>query len=228
MALTAGEQELCAQIGFDVAAGEALKAASGQELEQLQGNDLATGQWGPIDGLSVKINENAAQAIIAAAQPQLPEGYIAFYSTRQGGRHAEVSVLKTADRLDILRVKSTSGGNYDLAPEDVVARLQQWQQLCSFTIVGASHDWTLLEFETLPADLDAFAQEIYAFCPDTIDQHFGCFNDMAEVMEEAGKELPAHVRQVMESQDWNDPTTAGLAMLKCSLEGDKSLFLWWD
>jgi len=228
MALTATERDLCAQIGFDSVVAEKLKAATGKPVEQLRGLNASTDTWSPVAGLSAKTTEKAAQELLDALQPQLPAGYKAFYSERSFHGENEIAVLKTSDPLDIVRVKATSAGNYEMDSKDIVARLQQWQQLCHLNIVGAGHDWVIVVFETLPADLDAFGEEIYEFCPDTIDQHFGCFGDMADAMEEAGEELPAEMIEVMAGLDWNDPDKAGMELLKHSLQQTRSLFLWWD
>lgn len=228
MTLTAAERELCGKIDFDSLVAEKLKAVTKKPVEQLRGLDEINDTWSPVAGLSAKTTEEAAHEILDTLQPQLPAEYMAFYSERSVHGDNEIVVLKTSDQFDLVRLKATSAGNYDLDNIDIIVRLQQWQKLCRFRIVGAGHDWVIVEFETIPDDINAFSEEIYDFCPDTIDQHFGCFGDMADAMEEAGEELPAEMQEVMAGLDWDDPDKAGMELLKYSLQQTKSLFLWWD
>jgi len=48
--------------------------------------------------------------------------------------------------------------------------LKEWEEYSSFDILGADNDWVELEFKSLPRDLKAFAEEVYDFCPDAVDQ----------------------------------------------------------
>jgi hypothetical protein len=88
-------------------------------------------------------------------------------------------------------------------------------------------DGLMVHFRTLPEDLDAFAREVYEFCPDVIDQGFGCYAEMLEAMEESGEEGPESVRSLAEGLDPEDEEF-GLELLKRSLGRDKVLHLWWD
>jgi hypothetical protein len=67
----------------------------------------------------------------------------------------------------VLRECHTNGANFDLDTEDIIARLKKWKELCSFRILGAKHDTVSIQFETLPKDMDAFAKDMYDFCPES-------------------------------------------------------------
>lgn len=62
----------------------------------------------------------------------------------------------------------TNGDNYDIGTEDIVARLKEWQQFCSFTISEVDYNQVTLHFTALPKDLDAFIRDAVQFCPDLI------------------------------------------------------------
>ena len=75
--------------------------------------------------------------------------------------------------LEKIREAKTGAPNYGLDTEDIIGRLRQWQARCEFTVTGAERDAVDLKFETLPQDMDAFAKELYEFCPDLVDQGTG-------------------------------------------------------
>ncbi len=54
--------------------------------------------------------------------------------------------------------------------------------LC-WQIVGADNDWVEIEFKTLPKNLAVFAEEIYDFCPDAVDQGPGNISGLVKEMQ---------------------------------------------
>jgi hypothetical protein len=70
-----------------------------------------------------------------------------------------------------------------------------------------------LSFQTLPHNLKAFAEEIYEFCPDILDQGY-----VGEPLNEEAS-----------WEDWQEAlarqTVEDLAQ---SLQRTKNLWLWWD
>ncbi|KOS07012.1 hypothetical protein AM493_13945 [Flavobacterium akiainvivens] len=81
--------------------------------------------------------------------------------------------LILGSELDILRYRLTNAYNYDLSPDDVLAKIEDLDARLGVSIVGCGMDWIELRFDRLPADMDAFADEMYAFCPDSVDQGVG-------------------------------------------------------
>jgi hypothetical protein len=61
----------------------------------------------------------------------------------------------------------------------VIAKLKEWQQKYPFTIAGAGLDWVEVKFAASPADPEAFAHEVYRFCPDIVDQGSGSVSELA-------------------------------------------------
>ncbi|MBX7244275.1 MAG: DUF4253 domain-containing protein [Candidatus Sumerlaeaceae bacterium] len=121
-----------------------------------------------------------------------------------------------------LRDAHTSAGNYDMGTDQIIDRLKQWQGLCSFRVTGAKHDRVSLEFDTLPADMGAFARDVYAFSPDIVDQGTASLREMVE----AG-ELPEKFQALVAGVDFNDDNY-GVEILKRQIQAGKSLSLWWD
>jgi len=133
----------------------------------------------------------------------------------------------TQDPFAAVREAGTSAPNFDLDNDAIVERLTQWRSVCSFNVTEASGDTVNIEFTTLPNDIDAFVSELYAFCPDTVDQGTGCMHEMVESMEEAGEELDPEMAQLVDGIDFSDENY-GLEILKRQLEQMKAIQLWWD
>ncbi|QUS60135.1 DUF4253 domain-containing protein [Synechocystis sp. PCC 7339] len=123
--------------------------------------------------------------------------------------------------------QQTNGINYDITTEDLIAKLQQWDGQYGIEISEVAFDSLIVRFQNLPTDLKALAGEIYEFCPDVIDQGFGCFDDALPMMIASGRELPPETQLLLTGVDWNDPDF-GLTILENSLRQDQAVFLWWD
>jgi len=123
----------------------------------------------------------------------------------------------------IIREAGTSAGNYDLDTDAIVERLTAWQSLCTFRIPSAGRDRVEIEFDTLPEDMEAFAKELYDFCPDLVEQGTGCIAELVE----SGEDLSPKMQKLIEGVDFNDENY-GLEILKREVEQTKRIALWWD
>ena len=73
--------------------------------------------------------------------------------------------------LDAVREAGTHGANVDVANADVLAKLSDWDTRYGIEVSDADWNRVMVMFKTVPKDLDVLAPEIYAFCPDVVDQH---------------------------------------------------------
>jgi len=182
MPLTSKEFALANAIGFDLELCLFVKERAGRRLERATGT---SGDYEPelIDGVSFQVRDgDEAERVIDALQPVLlPKGYRAFWNVRRapnGLREGdEVVVLKTTDHFGIVKARQSEGGDYNISNTEIVSTLRSWEKRCRFDIVGASDDWVALQFHSLPEDLCAFAEEVYRFCPDTVEQGTGLMNE---------------------------------------------------
>jgi hypothetical protein len=131
------------------------------------------------------------------------------------------------DKFEDLRLKKTNGINYDVTNNDIIERLSIWDAKYDLTISTVEADTVVIHLSMLPDDLDAFAREVYDFCPDTVDQNFGCYAEIIEAAEITGEELPIGVLSLVEGVDLSSDDY-GLELLKRSIERDKIICLWWD
>ncbi|MDX2270871.1 MAG: DUF4253 domain-containing protein [Cyanobacteriota bacterium] len=127
-----------------------------------------------------------------------------------------------------IRQVGTQAPNYDLSTQDILERLTEWEGRCSFRIEEVTPDSLLLVFSQLPEDLDGFVREVYEFCPDTVDQHYGCLVEMVESMEEAGEEIPESLQILLAGIPGDGSEDEGLTLMKRDLQQHHTLSLWWD
>ena len=80
---------------------------------------------------------------------------------------------------------------------------------------------------SLPEPLDQLAREIYDFCPDVIDQGFGCIDDLVAMQARDGQEIAPEWARLIHGVDLQHPD-AGLILLQRSLSDTRSVALWWD
>jgi hypothetical protein len=90
----------------------------------------------------------------------------------------KIGIIKGTDQYEILRIMQTAGDEYDITNEDVIEQLKEWEMISTFEIIGADSDWVEIEFKTLPKDLKAFAEAVYDFSPDTIDEGPGSIDGL--------------------------------------------------
>ena len=131
------------------------------------------------------------------------------------------------DKYAELEKCGTHGANFGLSPEDIVAKFREWDEQCDFTLSDIERDSVMVNFETLPEDLDSFARDIYDFCPDTVDQGFGCIEEMMELAEDMDEDVPEDMEELVEGVDFEDEDY-GIELLKRSLKRDMRIHLWWD
>jgi hypothetical protein len=141
--------------------------------------------------ISAVLPERRASALLPVIRPELPPGTVAFLGTsRWLGEElhdgVELVVGPGESQFDILRLARTDAVNYDMLTEDVVAKLREYDAAYGITITHAETDTVEFTLGRDPDDLLAFAADLYAFCPDIVDQGIGSVEALAESVEVAG------------------------------------------
>ncbi len=181
--LTDADRALLARVGVSAEFGLALKH-QGRNLRQLE-VDRGDGERLPVSGLSVDVPAAKAKRAVRELRGLAPRGIVVFVSEQNfgiGGKPDRVSVMVAESMYDVLVTVGTSGWNYDLSPESVAKRLREWDRRYGLVLVGAGNDWFEAEFMKRPEDMPAFAREVYAFCPDVVDQGTETVEALAEEM----------------------------------------------
>ena len=177
-------EKVARQIGFDRRVLIIVKEETREHIERLTGYDENDYQI-MASGISVEVPEERSGQILTKLRTRLkPLNYMAFVvAMNEKIKRETIGVIKGTDQYDILRIMQTNGDDYDITNDDVVARLKDWEKAFSFVIVGADNDWVEIEFKTLPKDLPLFAEEVYDFCPDAVDQGSGSVSGLVKDMQ---------------------------------------------
>lgn len=178
--LSSHEEALCAQIGFERDVLLLVKDSVTGQIHRLSGYDPA-GYQIVVNGLTFSVPEQDAGRVLSVLRQRLqPRKYLTFIiAVNEGIRTEEIGILKGTDPYDILRVMQTNGEEYEITTEDIIERLKEWEKRYPFEIIGAENGWVEIEFRTVPQDLKTFAEEVFDFCPDTVEQDAGSIEELA-------------------------------------------------
>jgi hypothetical protein len=175
------------ELGFSEEIISIIRMHNNSPLQPLGQQDLYTDDSVKTVGISFKTNEGEAEEMVEKLNAEFKRiGYQAFICNLD---YEEIGIIKGIDQFDILKIRQTNGDNYDISNEEVIAKLRAWHQRYPFTIIGADFDWVEAKFKLLPEnkELKAFADEIYKFCPDIVDQGSGSIDGLIEEMKETIK-----------------------------------------
>lgn len=113
-------------------------------------------------------------------------GYLLFKSEENyGNLPDQFALIKSQDQFDIIKIKCTSAPNYDISNDSLLTRLHDWHTRYSLEILGAGGDWFEARIGRIPpADLEAFAREVHAFCPDIAEEGVGNVEDLVQELKE--------------------------------------------
>lgn len=138
----------------------------------------------------IQAGERLAYSCLSLIRSELPKGYVAFMGTTNWlgpdiNSGIEIVVGPGNNQFDIVRLARTDACNYDLSTEDIIRRLQQYDNEFGIDIFHAETDLVEFDLRTAPRDPAKLAADLYDFCPDLIDQGMGDLEDLAqEILEE--------------------------------------------
>jgi Domain of unknown function (DUF4253) len=130
-------------------------------------------------GFTVTVPKDKTDGVLNSLRKRLiPLDYMPFVVEKNAGLKTDtIGIIKGKDQYEILRIMHTDSIEDDISNQDVIDRLQEWEKIASFNIIGAGSYWVEIEFKTLPRDLQSFAEEVDEFSPDT-EQEQGTIKDM--------------------------------------------------
>lgn len=179
--LSPSELNLAAQIGFDLDVLLLVKEEAMSPLHRLSGYD-EDGYQIMATGIVVSVPWNRSDQVLWSLREKLkPRNYMAYRIEINNSLKVDrIGIIKGTDQYEILRIMHTNGDDVDVSNEDVIAKLKQWEKRTRFEIVGAENDWLEIEFRTMPQDLKAFAEDVYEFSPDTVDEGTGSLSELVK------------------------------------------------
>ena len=130
-------------------------------------------------------------------------------------------------KFDTLKDAQANGVNYDVMTEDIIAKLEEWDAQFGVEISNVAHDAVNVKFTKVPDDVPKIANEVYELCPDIIEQHYGCMDDMMDAMEGFGQEIDPKLKALVDGIDFNDDEF-GMQILQKAIREGHVLPLWWD
>ncbi|WP_438433969.1 DUF4253 domain-containing protein [Gorillibacterium sp. sgz500922] len=137
---------------------------------------------------SVLADEESARGWVDALQERLDGELVAFIGTtrsqEEGVQGVEVVIARGETPFDILRLAQTDAANYDLSTEDIVTKLKELDRRYGLRIYAAQTDSVGFELKKQPSDVQAFAEELYAFCPDLVDQGVGSLEHLTDYLKD--------------------------------------------
>lgn len=171
--LSPEEMALANAVGIDKITATTIRA-HGNGLERLTGlND----DWESVEarGIVLLTSKNRGDAVLAELRKELEgTGHVAYLLDQGFGIGPDsIAVLDNLDPYEYLRIVRVNGINYDIDHSKVIERYRRWDELYGLTLIGAGMDWLHAYFATPPSNWDVFAQEVYEFCPDVVDQGTG-------------------------------------------------------
>ena len=167
--LTSQDRALATAAGVDIPIAQRVRPF-GLSMERLMATTADYDET-PAAGIVLSVKPKEGRAVLERIRAELADtGYSAYlYDDAFGTGPDKIAVLK-ADDLGYLALVRTDGINYDIDHEKVMAKYAEWNKKYGLKLVGAGQDWLEAEYTHPPADWDAFAAEVYAFCPDVVDQ----------------------------------------------------------
>lgn len=186
--LSPAAEELAKTLKFDRRVFLIAKEATADHIGRLIGFDEESYQI-IAPGIAISVPEDKTDHILSSLRKKLfPLKYMAFVVEMNAGLKIDkIGILKGTDQYEILRIMHTDGDDYDISNQDVIDRLKEWEIHSPFDILGADGDWVEIEFKILPKDLKAFAEEVYDFCPDAVDQGPGGIAELAKEIQKTKK-----------------------------------------
>lgn len=144
------------------------------------------------DCISIIVTHDTDITILLNLREKLKPGLVAFIGTTQWlGKEkndgAEVVVCLGSSQFDILRIAQSDAINYGMKTEDLIEKLQDYDRNFGINIFHAETDTLEFELVSMPANLTSFAEDIYQFCPDIVNQGCGSISELIEIIKMTGQ-----------------------------------------
>ena len=94
-----------------------------------------------------------------------------------------IAVAPLKNDLEALLWMQTGYDFDEMQPAELVKTLASWRDYCNFKLIGVGLSWVEIDFESLPNNLEAFANIIIEFCPDVLGGRVRNEYDLAEQLQ---------------------------------------------
>lgn len=193
---TQSEQAICDRLRLNPEIIQELRLYSQAPVEafhyspgKMHSGDTAT-ELDPIRLRGIIFNEtedNAYELIYKLKDSLHDKGYTIFkveLTGETGNWKHSVGIVKETDPYRILKYMATNGINYDITNDSLITVIKDLDKKYQLELIGASGDYCEFIIHHPPADWNQLAKEIYAICPDTVDQGTGSVEELARELKQ--------------------------------------------
>ncbi|MCD2424060.1 DUF4253 domain-containing protein [Niabella pedocola] len=194
--LTQSEQAICDSLHLNPAIVQELRQYSRAPVEafhyslgKMHSGDTVT-ELDPIRLPGIIFSEtedNAYELIYKLKDSMRNKGYTIFKVEligESGNWKHSVGIIKETDPYRILKYMATDGINYEITNDSLITMIKDLDKKYQLELIGASGDYCEFIIHRPPADWNQLAKEVYAICPDTVDQGAGSVEELARELKQ--------------------------------------------
>ena len=140
-----------------------------------------------VEAVSVIALEAESHALITRIRADLPAYLVAFIGTtrwlgKQKEKGVEIVIGQASNQFDIVRLAQTDAANYDMMNEDIISKLQAYDDQYGIDVLAAETEGLTFRLKRKLDDSErrGFATDFAEFCPDIVG-YYG-EDDFAELL----------------------------------------------
>lgn len=120
---------------------------------------------------------NTQGLVLALCEDFYKKGFL-IYATDEGA----VCVADNTNQYEALKIWETNGYNYGISPDDLIAKLQALDAKYNLNLLLISVGFDTCNFliRNSNVDWDNLAKDVYALCPDVVDQGTGTMEALVD------------------------------------------------
>jgi hypothetical protein len=174
--LTEKEKQYCTDAGLSFDIGLSLKKATNSSIEQLElfneMDDTETADNAPraIAICSRTTDANAKKVIEENLDRLIAENKYIFINEVSYNGYKLAIIGNTSKPYEIMEFMGTNGCNHDIFTEDIIAKYRKWDAEFGIRPIGIGSDFCECKIINKNINYKKLAEEVYAFCPDVVDQ----------------------------------------------------------
>lgn len=181
-----GDRDLARTLGLPDSALRLIANVAGGPLAPIRPIDSA-GALLPPAGLAFGLPTAQVSAALARLHAGLGAHYLVFETDRGYGYHPDtIGIIRSDDPNDMLRATGTSGVNYDVYTDSIIALVSRWSRVYGFRLQAAGADWLEGAIAPTSGQWKDLAQEVYKVCPDVVDQGMNTVEALEAEMRRTG------------------------------------------
>lgn len=191
--LSSEELKVCHRVSFDSSIALLIKQYTDSTLKPYtygkyygEPPGLPIGDSEDPPGLSFNETHERSEIVMSRLKDTLMRAGYTIFLTQNSfgieGKPDEISVLRLTSILGVLKVRQTHGLNYNIDNDSLVNIIERFDQKYGLALIGAGDDWCSFKVTKAPKDWMKMANEVYAVCPDVVDQGTDTKEALAEEM----------------------------------------------